>query len=238
MGLSAVMIDKLEPAWVQKLTFGCSTVSVQPLDTADIWLYCEDGALLLIERKTPSDLLSTMHEKRLFPQLERMPKVSPWSYLVISGMFLPSRDGKVIIDGHDSDWTWPSIQGCLLTCQEIGVHILQIPDDLHFEAAVTRLGSRDRRPLRVPPAREIALLSEGEVILTSFPGVGEQMATTLLQACGSAAFAIDALTSLSKSTIPGLGPETKRKVRRALGLADDVELVPMVAEQAGKESAA
>ena len=239
MGISAVMIDQREPAWGQKLTFGCSTVGVGLLDTADVWLYCDDATpLILVERKQTSDLLNTLRDDRLFPQLEAMRRTSPWCYLVICGLFLPDKDGKVIVDGHDSGWAWASVQGALLTAQEIGVSVLHVAEDLHFEAAVMRLAARDRRSLRVQPAREVELLSEAEVILTSFPGIGEQMATTLLQACGSAAFAIDALTSLSKSTIPGLGPETKRKARRALGLADDVELCPMVAEQASKESAA
>ncbi len=227
MGIEAVLIDSREADWVKALTFGCSSVAVAMLDTADLWLTCSDGALVLVERKTTSDLLNTLRDDRLFPQLQAMRERSAWSYLAICGTLYPGPAGKCYADGRESGWNWASVQGALLTAQEIGIHVLHVATDLDYEPAVIRLGNRERSPLRVAPAREIGMLSEAEIVLTSLPGIGEQTATKLVEYCGSAANALWALTLEEGPQIPGVGSGIKRKVRRALGLEDGLSLIPM-----------
>lgn len=238
MSIVAAVVDQREPEHIRRLTFGCKSVAVTLLDAGDIWLTTDGGDLLIIERKTCDDYLSTLRDNRLYPQIEAMRHLTPWCYLAIVGVWYPGRDGKVLTDGRDTGWNWTSLAGSLLTCQETGCHIVNIQNDIGFEAAVMRLADRDRRPLRVSPARDIGLLSEAEIVLTSFPGIGPELAGRLLEACGSAAFALSALTSLGESHVPGIGPGLQGRARRVLGLAEDMELAPIVAEQGVKEAVA
>ena len=71
---SAIIDTRGEPDW----DFGCPILKMQ-LDAGDVMATCSDGATVLIERKTPGDFLSTLAAGRLFPQVERMVKITPWS---------------------------------------------------------------------------------------------------------------------------------------------------------------
>lgn len=224
MGISAVMIDSREPAWAQFLTFGGVPTAVVMLDAGDLQIVCDDNALLGIERKTASDLLNTLRDDRLFPQLVRLRESTPWAYLVISGELAPGPAGKCLVDGYQTGWNWASVQGALLTCQEIGVHVLHVATDADYEAAVIRLANRDRSQLRIGPARDATLTGQAETILAALPGIGAERAQTLLNHCGTPAAAITYLTTDDRNDIAGIGYQTKTKIRRALGLRWDEEL--------------
>lgn len=240
MALTSIMCDSREPEWVRQLTFGGVPTIVTLLDAGDLLAATDDGALLLVERKTASDFLNTLRDDRLFPQLSAMRSVSVWCYLALCGNLTPGPGGKAYRDGVETGWNWSSVAGSLLSVQELGVHILWIPSDLEFEAAIVRLGNRDRTPLRIQPARDTATLSEGAIVLSSLPGIGTDKAEALMKYCGTAA---DALAYLSDPdwegpTAPGIGEGTKRKVRRALGLEESLALARVVRESAARKEIA
>jgi ERCC4-type nuclease len=58
-------------------------------------------------------------------------------------------------------------------------------------------------------------------MLLALPGIGEQKATALLEHCKSAAWALMVLTD-DEYEFPGIGAETRRNVREAMGLHDDM----------------
>jgi len=242
MSIVAAIVDQREPAWVQALTFGGAMVATSLLDAGDLLATCDDGVLLAIERKTPGDLLNSIREDRLWPQLTGIRALSRWAYLLITGDLWAGPDGKVVADGRATGWTWAAIQGALLQAQEIGVFVVFATGDDDYEAAVLRLAARSHRPeMLVPPARESRILSPAEQILCSLPGVGLERVQALVEHCSSPAWALSYLTCLSASDpIPGIGLGTKRAIRKALGLADDQELAVVIAEtgQLAKEGAA
>lgn len=222
MNLVSVIVDSREPAWVQQLAFGGAAVTTAPLDAGDLLAVCDDDQVIVVERKTASDLLNSIRDERLWPQLAALREVSPWSYLVICGELRPGRAGLTVADGRETGWNWASVSGALLTVQEIGVHVVQIASDYDYEAAVLRLASRERTPLTVRPARDVLTVTETEAILMSLPGIGRDRAKALLDFCGDVASALICLTwdDPACPTPEGIGPETKRRVRRALGLAE------------------
>jgi hypothetical protein len=57
--ITAALVDSREPQWMQSLTFGGVPTVVTLLDSGDVWAVTDDGHTLMIERKTPSDLLNT-----------------------------------------------------------------------------------------------------------------------------------------------------------------------------------
>src|SRR6266542_5911575 len=192
MGIATAIIDSREYDWVKKLTFDCPAVTVALLDAGDLLAVCDDGEILAIERKTASDFLKTLKDGRLFPQLKALREVTRWCYLVICGDLRPGPNGYAWADEggggiRQTGWTWESVQGALVTAQEVGVHVVFTDGILGYEETVKRLANRKHDVLRVEPAREIALLSMEEAILAALPGIGAERAKALLEHCGTPA---------------------------------------------------
>lgn len=226
--LQAAMIDSREPAWVQKLKFGGAPCVVTALEFGDLWATTDDGAMVCVERKTPTDLLGSIKDNRLFSQCAGMRQKTPWAYLIVTGVLRATRDGKVIADERITGWAWDSVAGALLTCQELGVGVVHTTTEGEYEAAVLRLASRKHgEEYIVSPKMDSRAMSHAEQVLTSLPGVGWQRATDLLAAFnGRACEALAWLTWLGTfgEGPAGIGNGTKAGVRKALGLAEDEEL--------------
>lgn len=225
MALVSVVVDSRESPEVKALTFGGVDKSIAELPAGDLMALCHDDQMLLVERKSPSDFLHTLRQNRLTPQLHRMREQTPWSYLVVTEPWRITAAGKVIAgDRGPTEWDWTALQGALLTCQEIGVAVVYCRDADDYEGTIERLSNRDRSTLRVQPARDTALLSEGEQILTALPGIGPVAAEKLMGKCGSAAYALTYLSDDQGTVdlkVEGVGPAAKKKARRALGLKGD-----------------
>jgi ERCC4-type nuclease len=218
MSLVSVIVDSRE-SWTKGLRFGGVPVTTDEQISTDVLALCDDGALIGFERKQADDLLQTMKADRLFPQMSRLRELTPFAYLIICGELRMGARGTTITNRGETGWNWSSVSGCLRQVQEIGVCIEQCRDE-DFEATVLRIANHDRGPVRVKPARDISQMTEGEVVLTSLPGIGPDKADHLMRYCGSAAWALVALTDASWA-IPSIGDGIKRKVRRALGLEGD-----------------
>lgn len=217
--ITSAIIDTREPDHIKALNFGVVRITFA-LDAGDVLCTCSDGCTVLIERKTPDDFLGTLAKDRLFPQVARMVKVTPWSYVIITGQFYRLRTGKVKVGGRETGWNWDAVQGALLTCQEMGVGVIHCHDG-DFEQAVIRLCNRDRSIKRITPPRETTLLTEGEAAIAALPGIGFERVQTLSK-LGSPAVVLEWLTDLDNTTkVPGVAEGTKRKVIAALGLGQE-----------------
>lgn len=244
MRLLSVIVDSREPTWIHQLAFGGADKSIATLDAGDLLAACEDGELLAIERKTPSDFLNTLRDQRLFPQMRGLREFTRWAYLIICGDLRPGPNGKTWADFgtgvglKETGWTWEAVQGALLTCQEAGVHVVLADGILEYEQTVLRLARRDRTALRLAPPREVALLSDQEQVLAALPGIGAERAKALLAYCGSPAWALQCLTDeRNAQPVPGIGRGIKRLVRDALQLEDDQSLYVLTSEAAGEAPA-
>ncbi len=225
MGLVSVVIDKREPEYVQQLTFGGVPTSVDMIEGADLIAVCDDGACIAVERKTPSDLLGSLKDDRLFPQMSRLRTLTPWAYLVITGKLQPGQNGRCWADLRETLWSYWSVEAALLSCQEVGVGVVRIGSEPEYEQTIIRLASRDRSNIRVQAARDLTLAGDGEMILAGLPGIGPERAKALLEYCGTPAWALTHLTGPGlHDRVPGIGEATKRRVRIALGLDEATEL--------------
>jgi ERCC4-type nuclease len=232
MSVIAVQVDQREPRHLQRLAFGGVPVDVGLLPTGDYLLVADDGTLIGVERKTVSDFLNTLGADRLFAQLSRLKALTEYAYLALVGDMRPARDGGCYVDGLHRDWQWASVQGALLSVQEIGVHVLWVPDDDELEASLIRLANRQRGPLRVKPIRETVVISEQEAILAAFPGIGSDRAAAIMAECGHDLYlAIAFLNTPSKFweglEVAGIGEGIKKRFRKALNLPDDLALAIM-----------
>lgn len=222
--LNAVIIDSREPQWIQELTFGNAPTSVQVLDQGDLLVACDD-TLLCIERKTPDDLLSSIQDGRLLTQAAHLTDQTPWAYLIITGALLCSSQGKVITQRGETGWSWNSVQGALLSVQELGVFVIQTGSERDYEHAVVGLAKRPHESMPLPPARRPRFLSPGEEIIASLPGIGLERLNAVLELTKTPAEALAWLTWIGdKDHVPGVGYQTCQNVRKVLGL-DDHEMM-------------
>lgn len=226
--LQAILCDSREPTWIQGLAFGGVPSMVTALDYGDLWLTTGDGEMLCVERKTPTDLLGSIKDNRLFSQCAGMRQRTPWAYLIVTGLLRATRDGKVIADERVTGWEWNSVAGALLTCQEMGVGVVHTTNESEYEAAVLRLANRKRGEEYIIQSKmDSRVMSHAEQVLTSLPGIGWQRAQDLLRVFdGNVGQALAWLTWLNTvgDGPAGVAGGTKAAVRKALGLTDDEEL--------------
>lgn len=230
--ISAVMIDSREPQWVQNLKFGGIPTMATMLNAGDVWAICDDGSTIMVERKTPDDFLNSLKDDRIFPQLTRLAQyrtdeqiggraVTQWPYLVITDAFM--RNGGHVTTNRDTGWAWSSVQGAILTIQEMGVMVVTCGGDSDFEDCIIRLGNRDRSQIKnILPPRIPVVLGPKEAFISGLPGIGIDKTIKILDYCNGDLFvALMGLTDLSiKFDVPGIGDGTRRKIRAFLGLGE------------------
>lgn len=234
MPVLAVTLDSREPPdLLQTLgTIGGVATSVAALPAGDCMIVATD-AVLIIERKAPNDLLSSIMDGRLFNQVAGMRAMTPWCYVLITGPILPDRDGHCWVDRRQTNFSWNSLQGALQTAQELGAIVVWAngPDD--YLPCLNRIIARPRTDVRLGAIRAASIVPAGEAILTSLPGIGPEHARAVLEYTGTAALGFSYLTGeYPIDKVPGIGPETRRKVRAALGLNEREYLHVMVTESA------
>lgn len=235
---TAVLIDSREPSWIRELRFGGAPTAVQKLDAGDVQVLCSDGHLVGVERKTPSDLIHSAIDSRIFVQAANLRALTPFAYLIVDGLATCGFSEQVLHGNRDTQFPWASWVGVLATVQELGVTVIHWPNG-QFENAVLQLVRRNRGESH-PARRTLAIDDPALNILCALPHIGLDRGLALLRACGSPAYALWALTETHRQTwsntaegrtaLAGIGPRTKQAVRNALGLEPGYCLVPIAEE--------
>lgn len=253
--ITGVVIDKREPPWVHELDFGALTGS-NILNAGDLWVATSDNQMLIIERKTPSDFLNSIADNRALNQTAKMRKISDWCYVVVTGSLPFDPKTRKMISGQKvTGWGVNAVQGFIRTLRELGVFVEQcasdgvstlFPDARYivlggneendFASHVIEMAGRNRDEVHIHPVRQPHILSPGEALLVSLPGIGWEKARALLDFCDTPAWALNYLTTLGKDGVPGVGDGIKRAVRHALELEDGAELWPIAGDENEKDS--
>lgn len=207
----SIIMDDREPRDLMTQAMarcGCFAVEVQHLPVGD---YLIDDALL-VERKTLPDLVRSIVDGRLFQQALRLVEARYPAALILEGS---------AHDLQECGMRWEAIQGALVTvtlfmglpvlrsrCPEETVRTFLYADQQRRTVEADTLTRHSRRP-----KRKAALQS---YILQGLPGVGPKRAKQLLDRFGSveAVFRADAH---ALAEVEGLGPDTIRKIRYAVG---------------------
>ncbi|MFZ6028066.1 MAG: ERCC4 domain-containing protein [Chloroflexota bacterium] len=235
MSIEAIMVDAREPEWVRRLTFGGVPTAVLTLDYGDVHALTSDGHTLVVERKTPEDLLSSLRDDRLLPQMARMVQArldeqarqgafTTWPYLAITGTLYRGAGGKVVTGERGiTGWNFDAVQGALLSIQEMGAFVVFAGGDEDFEACILRLASRKRDEIKLIPPRPPLIVGPGATFLAGLPGVGVENTMKLLEWSGNVpAHALAGITDLD---IPcPLPAATRKRIRVMLGLKDKQRL--------------
>lgn len=240
----AMQIDSREDTWLKNwqsvppALFADVPIMTMMLDTGDARIWCADGSILSVERKTPSDFLNSIPNDHIFDQVARMMEDNTGSgaipYLVITGEIIRNNTtGNCIIPGskHGDGWNWHAVQGALLSIQECGVPVIFCAGDSDYAPTLERLASRGRGSIKINPRREIIALSPQETVLTSLPGIGPELAAEIMRRCSTLAWALDYLTDLSPDApkIAGIGVGKKQQIVKVMQL-DEGNTIAVIAK--------
>ena len=225
--IKSVIIDSREPHWVQKLSFCGARKAVMEMEFGDIWLTCNDGQTLVIERKEPEDFIGSMTSNRLIRQaagLAGLRKGGLWPYVMITGELNPGPNGRTWVNGNLRDIQFAAVQGLLLSIQEMGVFTYFAKNSQDLEDACIRLSNRNRDDILKLPAvkRTGKRQTSGEEFLAGLPGLSTELSALTIREAGSAARALEMITNgeyLSK-----VGSKKRVKIRECLGLKENQTL--------------
>ena len=240
MNALAVTIDSREPPNViaSLSNVGEVATTVAPLPFGDAFIITSDGAALLVERKAPNDLLSSIMDGRLFSQVAGMRGITPWCYVAVTGPILPDQDAHCWVDGRQTNFSWHSLQGALQTAQELGAIVIWTNGPSDYLPCLNRLITRSRGDVRIGALRAGVVVPIGESILASLPGVGPEHAHAVIEYAGTAALGFSFLSGgYQMGAIPGIGLGTRQKVRNALGLNSSECLHVVMLDEKGEPDA-
>jgi len=209
--IKSIIIDQREPAHIQGIQFPNVPVMKMQLETGDLWVACEDGNTLIIERKSPTDLMESIADNRLFNQAAKMRQVSEWCYVVVTGKI----DDCNFIDSTGRQWSYASIWGALLSVQEMGVMVIFCNGEDDFAPCIERLAKRNRGDIKVQPVRNAYVFGGQEAVLASLPGIGVKKAVDYLKLFrGNLGEAIMNLCHAeSAKNIPGWGEKSAQTLK-------------------------
>lgn len=198
---------------------GCLVVGGK-LQAGDFRINKPDGSIVLIERKSPRDLLESIRDRRLFNQMADMLEVTKWSYLLVNGHLRQSPEGNVDYSRRGvwekTMWTWGSIQGSLLSLQELGALILY---DVHVPDAIRRIVKRSQSNVKIEQRRKSHIYSKDESVLMAIPGIGGSKAHDIMMHFPTPGYALEWLTNErhEEPKIKGISNATKRKIINFFG---------------------
>lgn len=205
------------PEYLRMSWDGC-LVSSANLAAGDFQIIVPDGTTILIERKSVPDLMASIADGRLFNQVAEMVKITPWCYVMIYGVMMETETGTSYAKGGEwveREWSWSSIQGSLLSVQEMGCGIVYTTD---IHATISQLMNRSRNDVKIAPRREPYTFSPHETVLMSLPGIGSKKAQEILAVMPSLGMALEYLTGHADvSAIQGIGSKTRDNMRQFFG---------------------
>lgn len=116
----------------------------------DVQIPLEDGTKIAIERKTPSDFISSIGDGRLKEEIERMHSVAKFCAVVVTGRINYAGNGFVRGDGiqEERKWKSTSVRGMLRAIQLSGTILEWCPVNYYaqmIEEIYTTCSSEDHR---------------------------------------------------------------------------------------------
>ena len=229
-----IIIDRREPASLtQPLVDLAKSLSIETdvaeLDFGDFHLIIpERGLVVGVERKTVSDLVSSLPNGRLAKQLHGLKDLTTHTYLLVEGQlnFVDDQEKLVLRVAHKTTgWTAPSILTYLSSLHLSGIgwsHTSSTRESLiwltRFHEFLARdIGDKvDMNGTKHVKGTKTSKPRHDVAVLSQVPNVGPKTALKLLTAFGS----IRTLMNADDATIAAVGkvgPAVVRSLRGTLG---------------------
>src|SRR3990167_1755161 len=241
MSAPQVIVDDREPHnTAQRLCDYGVGATISHMEVGD-YLFFPHGKMACIERKTISDLLSSIASKRLVSQAHRMIKEYEINFILREGEFrrdgsgtlsyLSPRDPRADAQGWvQSGWNWDSFTGMMLDLQLMGIDFIDCPvmGDYPREIArlVTNVCADSHRWIQERERPDITTIDKQYANTVwswcAYDGVGPETAEALLSVFGSSYKLMDALVNDPQAVIEAkVGTKSFGK-RRTGRLQDEV----------------
>lgn len=179
-------------------------------DDTDFVVTCENGDVLAVERKSPNDLLSSIADNRLFNQAAKMKEITPYAYVVVTGLIEPTHIGT-----NDRQWSYASVWGALLSVQEVGCHVVFCDGEDDFIPCIVRLSKRSRDEMKIKPVRQMSVFGGQEATLATMPGIGFGKASKYLAQFGTLMNTImNLMVPEMTKDIPGWGEKSALTLKK------------------------
>ena len=162
--------------------------------SGDVNIPLDDGSLLAIERKTPSDFLGSIPDRHIFNQVEVMAKHAKYSAIIVTGSFTyGAKDDMCYILKQDGErditnWNGKDVRGAIVTIEYSGCPVIFCPPSRYCQTIAelyTTVNKPDKhqsivknRIITFPPC------DDRIVFLAQLPGVGLKLAEGLLNFAG------------------------------------------------------
>lgn len=230
------------PKVVAELEKNFSQVIIANLNSADINIPLDDGSVLAIERKTPSDFLSSISDGRLFHQAELMSKQAKYCAIIITGRFIyGDKDDMAYIKDEDgkvekTNWRGSSVRASMIVLQYSSVPVIFCPPK-KFCQTISELYNTVNKPDERQAVRKKRIITfppvdEGVEFIAQIPGVGLKLAESLMLFAGkmegkeddygsvaTALHWLSILVQIDKAERPaGWGPAKILNARKFFGL--------------------
>jgi ERCC4-type nuclease len=211
-------------------------VATSKLSVGDFQIIRDDGLMLIVERKTPQDLLGSIGDGRLMKQCASIGNMildasesensrPVLGFLLIVGKLYPIK-GKTHTEAGETNWNWASVQGALLTVQGLGMKIYHAESEFELEKVIISLSKKDFvGEYWLPPDKSLAKISPTIAMLANLPGIGIEKAL-VLSGHTHDNFIHSLKVLLDHDTkIKGIGKLTKEAIRNAIGIEEDQSIV-------------
>jgi len=187
--IKSVMIsrnEKVQSPWVWD-AFANYTRFEMSDENGDLWVSCEDGHTIAIERKSPDDFINSVIDKRVFNQAEKMKSAADHCYIVINGQILPVDDPDWIkteqSDGlfSEREFAFRAFEGAKLTLGQMNVFPVFCNGRNDFLSCIKNLAKRNKENIKIQPVRNAYVFGGQEAVLASLPGIGVKKAVDYLK---------------------------------------------------------
>lgn len=233
-----ILVDSNEastaPGIVEAMQRHFGSVHPSKLVAGDVNVLTAQG-MLVVERKTPNDLLRSIGDGSLFDQCRRIVAFARFSLLIVHGTLYYSGADKVVADGRETGWSGASVRAALRTVQWSGVNVefcrsgeyVATLDEAIRTASKERFPSVPKPPVTLDPRVDF---------LHGIPGIGPKRSASLA-ACAPRLCDVLALLPLmknwSRADLPdGWRPSDVDRALDFLQLADG-ELIEIIGGRDG-----
>lgn len=142
--------------------------------------------VVLIERKTPNDLLASIRDGRAFEQVRGMTEAARFVFVVIHGSLTYNRDDQAVADGRPTGWNGQSVRMALVALQGAGAIVVQTHSGGYVELVKHLLAWCAKADSKWAMRKAVHWLPRDAKrdFLAQLPGVGSERVDALIEHFG------------------------------------------------------
>lgn len=186
-----ILVDSREPINIASC-MNPENVTRVLLPTGDYVFFSSKGEKVVIERKTPGDLITSFQTGRFQDQMKRIIEDADYPFLLIEGHLFATRDGFVKFGSQELRWRFTSIQSILMTAQFSGVYLVFSDNNEGTASMVENMFDYFQRDEHMSLMRPKVfkmfpddMEATREAIVSMVPGIGPQLAKRLIDRFGT-----------------------------------------------------